>query len=334
MSPPTRGLFGNLTPSTRPRARRPKSEAERQRIRERRVVRERDRQASGPIYQFLHQVSQERDRVREEWTSDDAVPLESINTKCYTAVRQSWKSRGIWIDQWDVLPGDRWMHESPLGPTVAGFALGYSLENGQPRMSDESQPLPSEQLPPSTAFGGENDQLGFRTQPEPEPTDSRNLDLDESRRRNVGPEPPASHLHQSTADRPHVSAQRSRREVSNVRSVFLPTLHTSKITKAPKRKQSRRSRRLGGPSHPPADPQPSKVATTTAGPRTSDAKAAPRQSQRLKEQKTKKDAGRMRAATKQPRVPQDRARSDRTAPKASKPQGITKATRRKATKTR
>ncbi len=102
-------LFGLGPLGLAPKRRRPKSAEELQRIRERRPVREREREASRPFHQFLYQVSRERERIEAE---SRAGP--DVNTQAYETVRSTWTKRGIWNRKWGVLPGMSWKHEQPL----------------------------------------------------------------------------------------------------------------------------------------------------------------------------------------------------------------------------
>lgn len=137
-------------PSARAEAktRRPKSIEELRRIAERQAVRVREREASRPFYQFIHQLSKERDQVRDEvnppWWPDMSDPdprklhraiyrpyLQTaaagesstrgatissppdINTTAYERVKNTWMKRGIWDRKWGILPGMSWKHEQP-----------------------------------------------------------------------------------------------------------------------------------------------------------------------------------------------------------------------------
>ena len=98
----------------KPKKRRPKSEEEKQRIAERRVVREREREASRPYYQFIFQVSKRRDRIELESRSAEGKNDADINTRAYENVKNTWIERGIWNNKWGILPGMSWKHEEPI----------------------------------------------------------------------------------------------------------------------------------------------------------------------------------------------------------------------------
>ncbi|KAL9078133.1 MAG: hypothetical protein Q9157_002960 [Trypethelium eluteriae] len=73
---------------------------------ERYTKEERERNASRPFYQFLYQISKEREGIEnEDATSGTPTPLRKIKV--------IWTERGIWNDKWGVLPGMSWKHEEP-----------------------------------------------------------------------------------------------------------------------------------------------------------------------------------------------------------------------------
>ncbi|KAF2179938.1 hypothetical protein K469DRAFT_460860, partial [Zopfia rhizophila CBS 207.26] len=121
-----------------PKPRRPISDEEkRRRIAERRATLEREREASRPFYQFIYQVSKERERIQDESGSGKAITTTTasadINTRAYENVNNTWIKRGIWNRNWGILPGMSWKHEEPLeeetadGPaTVQANLLGNS----------------------------------------------------------------------------------------------------------------------------------------------------------------------------------------------------------------
>lgn len=94
--------------------REPKTMDEKARIAERRILREQEREASRPYYQFVYQVSEERERIQGEspdWLSPDHV---AINTTAYEQVKTIWTNLNIWNERWGVLPGMAWKHEEPF----------------------------------------------------------------------------------------------------------------------------------------------------------------------------------------------------------------------------
>jgi len=91
---------------------------------ERRAIRQREREASRPFHQFIHQVSKERERMEATLTPAD------INTRAYTHVKSIWIKRGIWDTRWGILPGMSWKHEQPLKEFIDEF-LGDDLPSTQ-----------------------------------------------------------------------------------------------------------------------------------------------------------------------------------------------------------
>ncbi|KAI2728972.1 hypothetical protein DTO027I6_8320 [Penicillium roqueforti] len=73
---------------------------------------------SRPFHQFIYQISKERERVQNASDSPDSPSsvsaLTNINTEAYEHVKSIWIKRGIWNDQWGILPGMVWKHEITL----------------------------------------------------------------------------------------------------------------------------------------------------------------------------------------------------------------------------
>ncbi|KAH0832574.1 hypothetical protein FOPE_01167 [Fonsecaea pedrosoi] len=109
--------------SPRPKSRRLKSDDARRRIAERRAVLEREREASRPYYQFIYQISKERERMHQKATSGDDDFPEDINTRAYEVVKNTWHRRKIWNEAWGVMPGMSWKHEKPWDQAIAEFGL-------------------------------------------------------------------------------------------------------------------------------------------------------------------------------------------------------------------
>jgi hypothetical protein len=114
---------------------------EKQRIRERRVVQEREREASRPFYQFVYQVSEECERIQEESADGGDTNTADINTRAYEIVKSTWTKRRIWKTRWGILPGMSWKHEEPLEEEVADGPIAVSrnaLRNAQPPINHEA----------------------------------------------------------------------------------------------------------------------------------------------------------------------------------------------------
>lgn len=99
--------------------RRPKSDDEKRRIAERRVVCQRQREASRPYHQFVYQISQERERMQEDSPSGEGIDTAAVNTRAYEIVKSTWMKRGIWNEDWGILPGMSWKHEAPLEAKIS-----------------------------------------------------------------------------------------------------------------------------------------------------------------------------------------------------------------------
>jgi hypothetical protein len=113
LSPP---LFPPF-PRSQPKPRWPKSDDDKRRTVERRVIREREREASRPYHQFVYQISKERERIQESANGEGADTAD-INTRAYENVKKTWTKRGIWNKRWGVLPGMSWKHEQPFEEMV------------------------------------------------------------------------------------------------------------------------------------------------------------------------------------------------------------------------
>lgn len=95
------------------RRRRPKSDEERFFIAERRLVREREREASRPDRQFAYQVAKEEEMLRERIKDGEVTGDFDVGVLAYRKVKHRWLDRGIWDREWGPQPGKRWKHERP-----------------------------------------------------------------------------------------------------------------------------------------------------------------------------------------------------------------------------
>lgn len=83
---------------------------------QRNAVSTHEREASRPFYQFISQLSRERERIQDESKFGNvatSVPA-NINTVAYENVKNTWVRRGIWDKRWGIFPGMSWKHEWPL----------------------------------------------------------------------------------------------------------------------------------------------------------------------------------------------------------------------------
>lgn len=109
----------SFAPRPQPEPRQPKSDDEKRQIAERRVVREREREASRPYHQFICQISKERERIQDESANVEGAGAADINTTAYENVKNTWTKREIWNKRWGILPGMSWKHEEPLEEEAA-----------------------------------------------------------------------------------------------------------------------------------------------------------------------------------------------------------------------
>ena len=141
------GLFQFSRAGVKKEPRRPKSDEELRRIAERRPLREREREGSRPLNQFVYQVSKEREWIQDVINAPKYFAMDSndiymqtvlqalarsgwphnelavrtnipdppdINTMAYETVKKTWMKRGLWNKKWGILPGMAWKHEQPL----------------------------------------------------------------------------------------------------------------------------------------------------------------------------------------------------------------------------
>ena len=118
-------------PKPQPKSRQLKSDDEERRIIERRVIREREREASRPYHQFVYQVNKERERIQDESANGEGADAAEINTTAYENVKNTWTKRGIWNKRWGVLPGMSWKHEQPI-EVIIREEMGDSLIPASP----------------------------------------------------------------------------------------------------------------------------------------------------------------------------------------------------------
>jgi hypothetical protein len=145
---------------------------QRRRYAEQRAIREREREASRPIYQFLYQLKEERERIIKSKAAGN-ITSPDINTEASENVTKVWVRRGIWNINWRLLPGMTWMHEgdpqevdgcvgreSSMSSGSSGTGVvpisnfrpskEYSVHTPNPRSEDVPMPAPR-QVPPSEA---------------------------------------------------------------------------------------------------------------------------------------------------------------------------------------
>ena len=72
---------------------------------------EHDTSASRPYYQFLYQISKEREWIIDEFQSRRSTRPVDIEPAVYESVRNNWIEDKIWNPEWGELSGMTWMHE-------------------------------------------------------------------------------------------------------------------------------------------------------------------------------------------------------------------------------
>ncbi|KAK9859269.1 hypothetical protein MYU51_016445 [Penicillium brevicompactum] len=80
------------------------------------VEQKKNYEPSRPFYQFMHQVSKERERFQIDHPDEATLALTTpnVNTIAYENVKKIWVERTIWNEKWGILPGMRWKHEEPV----------------------------------------------------------------------------------------------------------------------------------------------------------------------------------------------------------------------------
>lgn len=136
---------------------------------------QRQREASRPYFQFIAQLSHERDRIEalarsrppkhplnrtchsashmrlleeeaRQWSLKKPVMStpHDINTTAYERLKSAWTKRGIWNNKWGVLPGMSWKHEEPFEEMLRERLLQKGLAVDDP---DEGEPEKAEEAP-------------------------------------------------------------------------------------------------------------------------------------------------------------------------------------------
>ena len=237
--------FSFLSKEPQPKPRRPKSDEEKRRIAERRVVRQREREASRPYHQFVYQVSKERERIQEESANGEGADAADINTRAYKTVKNTWTKRGIWKTRWGILPGMSWKHEEPLEEEAADGPIPVSeiaLRNAQPPVNHEAAnglfaplfgPLPlvesnhlevsavmttSQQGPPA-----DNDSAGLENGDAEHPPSAPNSPRPRTGKRVLCP---------TTGQVLLPSKRKASRKDGQLTNAYLGPVHSSKVSKA------------------------------------------------------------------------------------------------------
>ncbi|KAK2737718.1 hypothetical protein FQN55_000933 [Onygenales sp. PD_40] len=122
---------------------------------ESRLLQEQQREYSRPYYQFIYQISKERERIEEESArKGGSAIIHDINTIAYENVKGRWLKRLIWDKRWGVLPGMSWKHEEPIDLTASPLL--------DPNPSPSPAPL-DEQHSPARTFRSVSPPLSDRS---------------------------------------------------------------------------------------------------------------------------------------------------------------------------
>ena len=123
-------------PFPQSRSQNQKSDDEKRRIAERRVIRERECEASRLYRWLVHQISMECERIQEESENGEGADVADINTRAYENVKNTWTKRGIWNEVYCLrIPGplNLFQQGSPTDIDIAGLESG-NAEGPPPTM--------------------------------------------------------------------------------------------------------------------------------------------------------------------------------------------------------
>lgn len=134
-----------------PNPRQIKSDEAKQQIAQQEVAREHEREASRPYYQFVYQISTERERILEDSEHREDAETTDINTKAYNKVKNAWTEWGIWNQRWGVLPGMSWKHEQPFEDLVRE-ELGEEPDFAKPLANDAYETAPIQPFEPPSVI--------------------------------------------------------------------------------------------------------------------------------------------------------------------------------------
>jgi hypothetical protein len=236
---PSSPLF-SFFPKPQPRPRQPKSDDEKRRIAERRVVREREREASRPYHQFMYQISKERERIQEESENGEGADAADINTRAYENIKNTWTKRGIWNERWGILPGMSWKHEEPLeeeaavgpAPVPANPLVNGSHEAGEaPAIRIFGSPSPVESNHRQVSGALNSSQQGLPA--DIDPAGSDNGDAERSPSAPNSP-PPSSgkRVLRATTGQALLPSKRKASHKDGPANASLGPVHSSKVAKA------------------------------------------------------------------------------------------------------
>jgi len=325
-----------------PKPRRPKSDKEKRQIAEQRLAREREHEASRPYFQFVYQISKERERSQDETRSEESATAADINSRAYESIKATWIKRGIWNRKWGILPGMSWKHEEPLQEEIDDGPVSALVDlrgNAQLPVGHEGV-----EAPPRPIFGSPSPvepiqprESGIANVSQQKPPG--NIDLVGLENGNAEHTPSASNLrHTGNDGQAHcpiigqTSRRRNRKPSQKAQPVVnesLGPVHSSKVFKAA------RKTRLG----PQRQPNASKKVFFGGLPLFSDVETeepqplpvqGPRRSNRIQPLVSIVAPDQTRMASTNPPKPAIRSKSEvnvaktRTTRSSAKPQGISK----------
>ncbi|PVH70380.1 hypothetical protein DL98DRAFT_619623 [Cadophora sp. DSE1049] len=292
----------SFKPQRKPR--RPKSDDERRRIAERRVVREREREASPPYHQFVYQISKERKRIQEESTNGEGADAADINTRAYENVKNRWTKPGIWNKRWDG-PNLADADEEPLEETADGPApvRANSLVNGSHG---------AREAPTRLIFGS------------PSPVESNHRQA--SGVMNKSQQGPSAAIDSASRS----SKRRPSQKEGQPSSASLGPVHSSKVSKPAVKKKPGSQRRLNISQKVSSDGLPLSSGVDAAEPQPSPDRVTPCRSKRIQPPVPSVAKGPAKTASTAPSKravrskPEQKVASSLTARSSAKPQGISK----------
>ena len=244
-------IFGIPQKQPQPKPRQPKSDNKKRRIEERRVVREREREASCPYHQFVYQISKERERIQES-ANREGADATNINARAYENVKNTWTKRGIWNGRWGILPGMSWKHEEPLdegtadgpAPVPAGPLVNGSHGAGEAptrRIFGYPSPVDSNHRQASGAMN--TSQQGPSAD-----IDTAGLENGDAERSPSSPNSPRLRtgkrvLRPTTGQASRPSKRKPSHKDGQAASASLGPVHSSKVSKVARKKRPRPQRR-------------------------------------------------------------------------------------------
>ncbi|KAF2180928.1 hypothetical protein K469DRAFT_714121 [Zopfia rhizophila CBS 207.26] len=291
--PPTFSIFGVPQKQPQPKPRRPKSNDEKQRVAERRAVREREREASRPYHQFVYQISKERERIQDESANGEGTDAADIDSRAYENVKNTWTKRGIWNGKWGILPGMSWKHEWPLeeeaaddpAPVPANPSVNGSHDAGEAptrRIFGSPSPVASNRRQTSGIMN--TSRQGLSADVDSARPEDGDVERSPSTSNSLRPRTGKRVLRPTTGQTLRPSRQKPYHKDGQpqpVASASLGPVHSSKVSKATGRKRPGPRRRPNTPQGVPPGGPPLLSGPGVAGPLPQAASVPPRRSKRL-----------------------------------------------------